>query len=552
MSTPISHPFPDQSQGQSAAITADPTATATVGATGIGAPATPPAVAGVGTFWHGPPPPPPPTLQMPVPLREHSSAKKYPAGALPPIIQEAILEVVEATQAPLPLVAASALSVVSACVQGLASVQRDALLSGPASLYFLTIAASGERKSTCDSLFSKSLRAWERGAADAMKHEVAKHEAAEKAWKAVDDALDKELSKAAKSGSVDHLNDRLLQHAQKKPKPVRIPELIRMDDTPEALAAALARWPVTTILSAEGGLIFGAHGMNPESVTRNLAQLNAFWGGERVKRNRTTTTSVDIEGMRVTVGLQVQREVLDEFLAKAGSIARGSGYLARFLVSLPPSTMGTRLYQPPKAEMPALARFHSRVTDLLNLGVNVNEDGVLTTRFVRLDAAAQEAWIWFHDLVECEIARSGIYFDVKDIASKAAENAARLACCFHVFDGTGADAIGESTMLAATNVITWYLDEATRFYSQIAVPETVRNAEALERWLIEQLHMKGMAKVNVGTILQLAPPKLRKKEARDAALALLVAHHRVFEWVEGAKSERFVVLSPQVADQYRR
>jgi len=55
-----------------------------------------------------------------------------------------------AVQAPVEMVASSALSVASLAAQSLADVRRSVTLTGPCSLYYLTVAESGDRKSTVD------------------------------------------------------------------------------------------------------------------------------------------------------------------------------------------------------------------------------------------------------------------------------------------------------------------------------------------------------------------------------------------------------------------
>ena len=53
----------------------------------------------------------------------------------------------------------------------------------------LTIAESGERKSTCDGFFSASIRKYQQEQAEAMKPEIERHEAASAAWTAERDGL---------------------------------------------------------------------------------------------------------------------------------------------------------------------------------------------------------------------------------------------------------------------------------------------------------------------------------------------------------------------------
>ncbi|WP_233418505.1 DUF3987 domain-containing protein, partial [Ferrovum myxofaciens] len=51
---------------------------------------------------------------------------------------------------------------------------------------------------------------------------------------------------------------------------------------------------------------------------------------------------------------------------------------------------------------------------------------------VDLSDEAKALWIKFHDTIETELASKGTLFDVRDVASKVADNAARLAVIFHV------------------------------------------------------------------------------------------------------------------------
>lgn len=75
----------------------------------------------------------------------------YPIDAFPKTLRDAILEVQRNLQAPLPLIAMSFLSAMSATAQAQVKVKHP--ISGqikPATLYLFAVADSGERKSTVD------------------------------------------------------------------------------------------------------------------------------------------------------------------------------------------------------------------------------------------------------------------------------------------------------------------------------------------------------------------------------------------------------------------
>ncbi|EHH9999312.1 DUF3987 domain-containing protein, partial [Escherichia coli] len=82
---------------------------------------------------------------------------EFPLSSLPPLIRDAVIEAQQITQAPLGLVAASALGAVSLVCQNLIDVCRLNTLRGPVSLFFLTLAESGERKTAVDKLLMKPL-----------------------------------------------------------------------------------------------------------------------------------------------------------------------------------------------------------------------------------------------------------------------------------------------------------------------------------------------------------------------------------------------------------
>ena len=93
-------------------------------------------------------------------IREIPAGLPYPVESLGPL--RAAVEAVQGmTQAPVAIPAASALATASLVVQGFADVET---LGGsrPTSLYCLTIAKSGERKSSCDAPFMTTLRSHEK------------------------------------------------------------------------------------------------------------------------------------------------------------------------------------------------------------------------------------------------------------------------------------------------------------------------------------------------------------------------------------------------------
>lgn len=85
----------------------------------------------------------------------------FPVWALPPTIRAAVEEAIAVTQAPPALVASSAIAAASLAVQAKFDVERMSRLVSPCSLYVITFAESGERKTTVDEMFFATFRKFE-------------------------------------------------------------------------------------------------------------------------------------------------------------------------------------------------------------------------------------------------------------------------------------------------------------------------------------------------------------------------------------------------------
>jgi putative DNA primase/helicase len=172
------------------------------------------------------------------------------------------------------------------------------------------------------------------------------------------------------------------------------------------------------------------------------------------------------------------------FFEKSGALARGTGFLARFLIAWPESTQGQRHFTEAPEHWPSLAAFNRRITEILNLPVPINEDGALSPQMLMLTPEAKVAWIAYHDAIEGELASGGELFDVRDVASKSADNATRLAALFHVFEG-GLGAIGIDAFERASRIAAWHLNESRRFFGELAWPTEMADAARLDKWLLE-------------------------------------------------------------------
>jgi putative DNA primase/helicase len=495
-------------------------------------------------------------LPRPRPLVQDERADPYPVWALPSLIRDAVEEVAGYVQAPAALIAAAALSAVSTAVQSCFSVERSLGLDGPATLFFLTVAESGERKSSVDGIFTADVREWQAAQGSTHRERMAAYRAALEDWERTDEELRRNIgANHIQVPAEANLDPRIIHEMNKPRKPVRR-RLLREDDTQEALAVALAKYPVASIISAEAGTIFGSHGMNAEAVTRNLAQANQLWDGRLPHRGRVGSGDVEVEVVRVTMGLAVQPAVLEAFIAKTGGLARDIGFLARFLFSWPETAQGLRPFKEAPADRPGQRAFSARMQQLLSIEPQFDEHDRLLTKYVGFDDAASAVWVSFHDEVEEKLNYDHEYAGIRAVASKAADNAARIACCLHVFCGDHNQGIGRESVESATALMRWYLAEAVRYASSADAAPELADARLLEEWLVARVRQQpkqaAAVLISANKALKLGPARLRTKKRFDEALELLSDHYRVLLLRRMGRKGQDIYVRAEVLAEYSR
>lgn len=483
----------------------------------------------------------------PEPLIGHSEAALYPLDELPEIIRGAVQEVNDFVQAPVAITACSALTAVSLVVQGHTDVKRADKLEGPCSISPLAVANSGERKTTVDGFFTKPIKFWESEQRDAATPAIQEYNAAKRIWDATQSGLLTSIKDYAKAGKdTILLEQKMIDLEKNEPKPPMVPRMIYGDATPEALAAGLATYPTAGVISSEAGIVFGGHAMGKDSSMRNMSMLNVLWDGDSFTIDRKTGPSFSLNGVRLTMGLAVQPEAIRSFLNDSKDLARGIGWLARFLIAWPESTQGNRPFKEAPKDWPNLSKFHQRISALLEIPLPFNEDRRLEPAMLELSPDAKRIWVELHDDIEVELRPGHDMAETKDVASKTADNAARLAALFHVFERGLDGTINADCMQRAGIIATWHLYESRRFMEEMAVPLETSNAVKLDEWLLGYCRENRVGEIPRRLVQQLGPGSIRGKANLDGAVNELIETGRARIVKKGKR--RIIQVNPALLE----
>jgi hypothetical protein len=434
-------------------------------------------------------------------------------------LRPAVEAVQGATQAPVAIPAASALAVASLAVQAFADVET---LGGPrpTSLFLLTVARSGERKTSCDAALLAALRDFE-------KEQPKAHRTAFQSWQNAHALWSGERSRILGEAKAGKGEKRIAARADLEAlgrEPAAPPSTDRTcaEPTFEGLTKLFAHGqPSLGLLSDEGGKFLGGHGMNADNRQKTPASLNSLWQGNRIKRTRGGDGHVTLYGRRLAVHLMAQPVAAQGFMADP--LAEGTGFSARFLLSEPPTTIGTWRHAKARHDPAALAAFGARLREILETTLPMFEETrELRPRTLPLSAGARELLTRFADAIELAQAPGGELAHVTAAASKAAEQAARIAGVLCLWRDLHAAEVSLADMADGIELVQHYLAEAARLADAATVSAEIDKAERLRRWLLETWPHPEILPAEV---VRHAPIRaLREGPAARAALRLLEAH----------------------------
>jgi hypothetical protein len=431
------------------------------------------------------------------------------------------------------LAAQAVLAVASLASQRLADVRLPYGQTRPLSLFLVTIAASGDRKSTADNEALTPVRMHERNSKQEYQRAHSAWRVSYAAWDAQRRGIEnsKGLDRQGREAELTALGDaptEPIKHLLTAPEP-----------TVEALAKHWSVLPgALGLFSAEGGQMTGGHGFGPDHRLKTAATLSTLWDGAGVRRLRAGDGIIDLPGRRLALHLMIQPNVAAAFLSEP--ILRDQGLLSRLLVAAPESLAGKRMWQEMSAELDAsMRRYTAVILDLLERPAPAaNRSGnELTPRVIELSAGAKAAWIAFHDRIEAEMAQDGSLECLQDVAGKAAENAARMAAVLTIVEKPAAATIETEAMAAGCNLMAWYLSEALRLSGWNRMPPRLRNAIRLLDWL----RAKKKTEIKRSEIMQFGPATVRQKADADTALVILEEHGWLTRVIEAKPTKWNVV-----------
>lgn len=451
-----------------------------------------------------------PKLELPRPPRplieSNPVPQPYPVQALGGILGPAVERMAEVIGVPQALAAQSVLAASALATQGHAGLQLDGR-NYPLSLYLITVAASGDRKTAADRSALLPARQWEREQWQHYREQLSRYRAAQRQAQRINPA------DPAPTNSVP---------LEAEPS---APRLITTDPTIEALIKGLCHdLPSMGLFCDEGGQFLGSSTMSRDNRLKAVTTLSSLWDGSPIDRARSMAgESLRAYDRRLSLHLMLQPYLAMQLLSDP--LLQGQGILGRCLMTWPTSLAGQRSYQAVDlSKDAALKRYHHRLSALFYQPWSLSADGALQLSKLSLSPLARRRWIDLHDAIEAQLGEFGelasVRPSVRPSGSKAADNLLRVAGILAAVEESSVVEVDH--IQRASALVGYYLTEIQRLTEQEPVCRVKEEADRLLRWL----QVKDWKRFSIRELNRNGPRFARKSSRHAAKLLVELIDHQ--------------------------
>jgi hypothetical protein len=353
----------------------------------------------------------PPQWETPIPFDEYN-LPKFPVDTLPEAIGNYVSALSESTQTPVDMAAASAIAVMSVCMQGKFKIRAKPDWTEPVNTFVLTVMDPSERKSAVENAMIRPLNLYEaeQNLQNAGAIETSKMQ------KRILERRQKVLEEQAAKGKADadevaRIAEEIAGYKEMKPLKLYVDDI-----TTEKLTSVLASNDGrAAILSTEGGIFDTLSGAYSKTV--NIDVMLKGYSGDSIRVDRIGRNSESIMNPALTVLLMVQPSVLSGVMQNG--TFRGRGLTARFLYSIPTSFVGKRKYRSTSVPDDVYFEYEKCIRNMLEDEYEGKAE--IITLSQKADAMIED----FAETLEPELKKG--YADIADWAGKLVGNILRIS-----------------------------------------------------------------------------------------------------------------------------
>ncbi|EMT6385312.1 YfjI family protein [Providencia rettgeri] len=444
--------------------------------------------------------------------------KNYPVDKFPPILRNVIFDLHTEMQIPIELIGSVTLGAVSLACQSLIEViQPHTGMPEPCSLYLMTIAESGEGKTTINKQIMKPLYDFASEIIKEYEVNLDFYNSDYNRWKIKQQVCENNFKSAIRKNFPGEFEENKIKENEKlKPKRPQRPTFIYEDTTLKALVEGLNEHPEAGIISDEAVTFFKSH------LKNNPGLLNKAWDNEIFDFRRANGEIYNIKP-RLTFSLMSQPNIFSNYIENNARISRDSGFLSRFLFCKT-NTIVVPSRENKNDNRDSLSNYYTRMNEILTEHKTHLQNTNKNKKQLSLTDKARELWQDYRTEIEIKTSLGGEWEHIKDIALKANSNLLRISAILQYFHSNKHSHIGPENLECTIDILNWYLSQASIiFYPMSERYQFEQDVRELFSWIKNRFSQNGNFAFPKNDISKYGPNRLRRLDKLTPVLNQLIA-----------------------------
>ncbi|EBF9516829.1 YfjI family protein [Escherichia coli] len=478
----------------------------------------------------------------------YNNSEVYPLTAFPLIMRNAIESLHRDCGVPMSMIGSVMLASASLTCQSLIDVvlPYDKYNKGSCALFLLVLAESGGRKST---IFTKIMSPFDRFSSR-MKadynRKLQQYDDEMEAWTEYSKDLRILLRKTKSTEERDELWDEIKEHRKNKPLAPRRFHLRYGNTTEASLAKGLMDYPYGGIITDEAINFFKGN------IVDLLGFLNGVWDGVPQPFDRLTKNIDQDITAWMTILLMVQPKIFDTFMKKNDEELRNNGFVSRFIIDVQPRNKYIETSLDYSESDAAIAEYNNRIEELLKVQetkFNNFDDSKIS---LHLSEEAKKLWQSKNSEIDKKRDIGQEWENINDIASKASNNAIRIAAIFTRITNDECTIINLKPLENAYRIVEWHLQQANKLFFKDSPQELfINDVISVFEYIKEKFRSNGGMPFSKNDLTQKGvdgPRKLRCTKQLDPILSQLVSLKKIV--IITNKNRAIYIVKPKLEAMY--
>lgn len=451
----------------------------------------------------------------------------YPVDALPAIIRDAVYAIAEKVKAPEALAGQCVIGAVVYLALTRANAENAIGGQMPINTAMLSLADSGDRKSSCHKLAFLPIANQQESLAREYVRQL----------------------KEYNDGMAGLKGKELKEYQDSNDLPADTTSIYSDATFERVVGDLIAGKPVVFWDTDEGGQMLGGASLKADTrvaAIGGMTKLLDDGSASRMRSRGNAEASGTAYNRRFAIHLMAQDAAVQEALRDP--LLRGQGFLPRFLFTAPASLKGERTltwdeYQKQRQrgnDDKRLKRYWARISELMQTQEYIDPDtSEVTPPVMELTLEADRLWLEFFNETEKESGRFGELGQISAFASRVGDQARKLATALAVFERL--DHVDADCMRSAIALVKHSVSEWLRHTAGATVDKDLQDAATVMDWLTAPERAHRWAEFNRDQFGKSGFKPFRPATKRDAVLTTLVQNYHLL-----MTDERTFIINPRL------